>query len=334
MVKPFLYKAILVGALFILLVGSLSCSKTETPKQLMPVTLGSVLLEPSLPVFVAEDQGFFRQNGLRLTLKYYDVGLHAAEGVLNGEVNLSTPVSEYVLVGKVLAKNDLQTIGSIDSVDYAFVVGRQDRGVRQIEDLKGKKIGVVRGTILDFQLGRFMELHGMNINDVTLINGTLPQIEEALLRGEIDAAMTIPPFVGRTKGELGENAILWSAQNSQPFYSLIVGKEKWIKGHPDEVKRFLTAIEQAEKYIAEHPKEAKAILRKKLKFSDSETARVWSQNKFSLSIDQSLILAMEDEARWMIKNNLTSEKTVPDFIESTYLDGLRDVKPDAVSVIH
>ena len=41
-------------------------------------------------------------------------------------------------------------------VDYAFVVGRKDHGIKTIPDLKGKKIGVVRGTILDFQLGRFL----------------------------------------------------------------------------------------------------------------------------------------------------------------------------------
>ena len=60
---------------------------------------------------------------------------------------------------------------------------------------------------------------------------------------------------------------------------------------------------------------------------------VWSQNQFSLSLDQSLITAMEDEARWMIKNNLTTEKQVPDFLDYIYEDGLKAVKPEAVNII-
>jgi len=59
---------------------------------------------------------------------------------------------------------------------------------------------------------------------------------------------------------------------------------------------------------------------------------VWFQNQFSLSLDQSLILAMEDEARWMISNSLTTEKTVPNFLDYIYPDGLSAVKPGAVRI--
>lgn len=62
-------------------------------------------------------------------------------------------------------------------------------------------------------------------------------------------------------------------------------------------------------------------------------AAVWDKNQFSLSLDQSLILAMEDEARWMIKNNLTNEKNVPNFLDYIYEDGLKAVKPEAENVI-
>ena len=53
---------------------------------------------------------------------------------------------------------------------------------------------------------------------------------------------------------------------------------------------------------------------------------VWSQNQYSLSLDQSLIVAMEDEARWMISNGLTTEKQVPDFLNYIYEDGLKSDK--------
>ena len=61
--------------------------------------------------------------------------------------------------------------------------------------------------------------------------------------------------------------------------------------------------------------------------------KVWSQNQFSLSLDQSLILAMQDEAQWLISNNLTNATTVPNFINYVYRDGLKSVKPGAVNII-
>ena len=55
--------------------------------------------------------------------------------------------------------------------------------------------------------------------------------------------------------------------------------------------------------------------------------------QFSLSLNQSLVTATEDEARWMIKNKLTTEKTVPNFSDYIYEDALKPVKPEAVNII-
>ena len=71
----------------------------------------------------------------------------------------------------------------------------------------------------------------------------------------------------------------------------------------------------------------KLSYRKRMNFDDAYMEIIWPRYQFSLSLDQSLITAMEDEARWMIKNNLTSEKQVPDFLNYIYVDGLKAVKP-------
>ena len=42
---------------------------------------------------------------------------------------------------------------------------------------------------------------------------------------------------------------------------------------------------------------------------------------------------MEDEGRWMIDNNLTSEKTIPDFRGYIYTKGLEEVKPESLNII-
>jgi NitT/TauT family transport system substrate-binding protein len=42
---------------------------------------------------------------------------------------------------------------------------------------------------------------------------------------------------------------------------------------------------------------------------------------------------MEDEARWMIENKLTTKTTIPNFLDYLYLDGLLTVKPEAVNII-
>jgi NitT/TauT family transport system substrate-binding protein len=62
-------------------------------------------------------------------------------------------------------------------------------------------------------------------------------------------------------------------------------------------------------------------------------AGIWPQHHFSLALDQTTIVAMKDEAQWMISSNLTSEKTIPDFTNYIYIDGLKAIKPEAVNII-
>ena len=105
------------------------------------------------------------------------------------------------------------------------------------------------------------------------------------------------------------NAVVWSAQSNQPLYTQVISTDEWITKHPELIARFLKSLAQAEEYVNTHPAEAKAIVQKRLNLDAGYMDTVWQQNQFSLSLDQSLIMAMEDEARWMIKNNLTAEKT-------------------------
>jgi NitT/TauT family transport system substrate-binding protein len=74
-------------------------------------------------------------------------------------------------------------------------------------------------------------------------------------------------------------------------------------------------------------------MQKRLNYDGAYIEMVWPQYTFSLSLDQPLITAMEDETRWMISNNLTTEKQVPDFLNYIYEDGLKAVKPEAVKII-
>lgn len=313
--------------------GSGSCLPGGYSGPMESLTLGTVLLEPSGLIFVAEDQHLFTENGLNVTIQYYETGLSAANAMLTGETEMAGPVTEFVLVGKAFNEEKIQTVGSIDKVDYASIVARKDNGIEAASDLAGKRIGVARGTMLEFRLGRFLELHGMKISDIVLVDTALGKSAEAIASGELDAVLTVPPYTEAVKAKLGDTVVLWPAQGGQLSYQLIVAKTEWIEQHPQLIERFLNAISQAEEYVIQNPQEARRIVQQRMNLTENDIARIWSQNQFSLSLDQSLIVAMEDEARWMIANNLTAETQVPNFLDDIYVDGLDAVKPEAVNII-
>jgi NitT/TauT family transport system substrate-binding protein len=298
------------------------------------IPIGYSPFESTALLWIAEDQHFFSRNGLNVTLRKYDTGVGSLDGMLNGEANIAVGATEYPMVGRVFQKARIRTIGNIDKIEFIYLVGRKDRGIQKVSDLKGKKVGTTLRTIAHFYLGRFLNLHGMNMQDITLIDVKTPaEWMNAVVNGDIDAIATAQPYAYLAKDRLGANAVAWPAQGGQPLFALIISTDEWITKHPELVTRFLKSLAQAEEYLIRHPSESKTILQKKLNLDAAYIETVWSQNQYSLSLDQSLIAAMEDEARWMIRHNLTSEKQIPDFMNYIYVDGLKAIKPEAVNIL-
>ncbi|MDD5169935.1 MAG: NrtA/SsuA/CpmA family ABC transporter substrate-binding protein [Syntrophales bacterium] len=297
------------------------------------VNLGFVGGESASALYIADELGIFTGSGINVVLHPFEAGLDSYNAMLKGEVDVSGP-TEYVIAGGVFRRERIRVISTIVKVDVISIMGRKDHGIDNPSDLAGKRIGLARNTILEFYLGRFLDLHGMNIRDVTPVDMNYPVGVKSIKEGAVDAVLSLPPFYDSIKGFLGARVIDWSAQSGQSIFGVLTSTDDWITRNPDLVARLLMAIDQANLYIVQHPKEAKAIVQKRLNLDAASIDRAWQRNHYSLSLDHALLIAMEDEARWMIKNHLTREKTVPDFMKYIYLDGLKAVKPEAVNIIH
>jgi NitT/TauT family transport system substrate-binding protein len=325
---------LIITVLFTLLTvfGSSSCSKGDYSGKVETVTIGATPIELNALIYVADEQKFFTNNGVRVVFKDYDTGVAAVEGLLKGEVDVALTM-EFVIVGKSLQKQDVLSLATIDKAMIFYIIARADRGIKAAADLKGKRIGVPRQTITEFYLGRMLELKGLRMQQVTMVDSKASDPAGTIAGGDVDAVVTWEPHVTQIKQQMGNGVIIWSVQSGQMAYWSVVSTPRWVNKHPDLVRQFLNPLAQAEVYVSLHPKEAKTIVQKRLKYDDAYMAAIWPEHEFSLSLDQSLILAMEDEARWMIKNNLIRERTIPDFTNYFYIDGLKAIKPEAVNII-
>ncbi len=295
------------------------------------ITIGGVPYNASALIYIAEDRGYFDRNGLNVTMRDYNSAPSAMDGLLNDESDMAL-MSEYVVVGAAFKKENISVIGIIDKYHVVDLVGRKDKGIENVSDLKGKKIGVTRRSQLEFYLGRFLNLHGISLQDITLVDLPPPQYAQALTSGNVDAIIAWDLYTDQIQERSGSNVVIWPAQNSQSGYYLMACRDGWATGHPETINRFLKSIAQAEEYMIDHPNEAKAIVQKMLNYTDAYMATTWPNHQFSLTLDQSLLIAMNDEGRWMINNNITSEKTLPNFRDYIYTKGLEDVKPESVNI--
>lgn len=296
------------------------------------IRFGTVPTAASTLVYIAEERGFFAENRLQVSTKDYNTGMGTTEALLKGELDIAW-VAEFPFVHRTFAEEKISVIAVIGRFNEQVLFGRKDRGIHNVQDLKMKRIGIPRNTISEFYLGRFLELHGMSMRDVTLVDVPPPHSMEAITSGGIDGVIAWEPYSSRIRARLANGATPFPIQSGQPGYGTIACRNEWIKAYPQIVRRFLKALAKAEEYAAGNPDAARKIVRGRLSYDDSFSETIWSENQVALSLDQSLITAMEDEARWMIKNGLTTKEQVPDFLKYICEDVLKSVKSEAVSVI-
>ncbi len=74
-------------------------------------------------------------------------------------------------------------------------------------------------------------------------------------------------------------------------------------------------------------------MEKRLAYEDPYLSAVWPRHGFSLTLDFSLIAAMEDEARWLLPGMQSTTGEIPDFSALIYRDGLIATRPEGVNLM-
>jgi NitT/TauT family transport system substrate-binding protein len=322
---------IFIGIFIILVVIGISAGGCQG-QPVEKVTIATYLGEFSSLVFVAENQGYFIDNGLDTTITEYETGLGPVQAVLAGDADFAT-AAEFVLVSNSFNHEDLKALSTINLANAIELVARKDRGINNLTDLKGKKIAIPQKTQAEFFLGSFLILNNLSIDDIEVINMKPSELVEAISDGTVDAAMIWEPNVYEIKNRLGDNAITFPGQSGQDFFFLIIGDGKKIKDNPLVAERLLNALLKAEMFVNNNPIETQNIISQRTNLDKDYLKTVWQKNNFILSMPQALIVAVEDEARWVITNKLTDKTEVPNYLDYIYYDALEEVKPEAVGII-
>ncbi len=324
----------LVAVIIVVLIvaGTLIYLNINNPatSNLEQVSVTDVQVVFSSILYVAEEQGYFTQNGLNVTFPKYPTSEAGFIDLSNGKVDF-VQSSEYPIVRAVFDNRDIAVVATIDKADLVNLIGRKDHGIEDISDIVGKRIGVGKGTIREFYLGRYLDLNGMSIQDVTIVNLSLQESVNAVANGTIDAVVT-PDTVwyNRVMAELGSNGVAFPIQAGQPVFTELVCRSDYIANHSETITKLLRALNMAEEFIINHPAESQVIVEKRLNFTNADLG--WEHYRFSLSLDLPLLTAMRDEAQWMVNNKLTNQTQIPDFTNYIYTDALKLVKPDSVTI--
>lgn len=167
-------------------------AKAETVKIALPVAS----LE-SLPIYIAQENGYFKKHGVDVDVITSRGGGEAMKAYIAGDVNIVA--TGFPEVGLMRAKGVDVELFFAQTARVPFgMIARKDEGIKTVADLKGKTVAVTSPGSLTSNLARyFVKQAGLDPDkDVSFVSvGGGGEILGALKSKRADAAMLFEPFV-------------------------------------------------------------------------------------------------------------------------------------------
>jgi sulfonate transport system substrate-binding protein len=282
---------------------------------------------------IALAKEYFEMEGLEVTPIFLSSGKAALEEVLAGKADAAT-VAETPLMFAIMNGQKVSIITSIQTTNTnAAIVARKDRGIAAPRDLKGKRIGVTAGTAAEFFLDVFLTDHDISRQEVTVVNLKPDKTTTALVKGDVSAVSTWSPYKSQTQKKLGDKGITFIDEDIYTQFFTIVVAQEYARHNPSGVRKILRALIRAESFVSRDQAETQRIVAELRRIDITSLNDMWKGSTYGVSLDQSLLLALEDESAWAVKSGLTDMRAIPNYLDFISLDGLASVKPIAVRLV-
>ena len=315
------------------LLAAAAALATPLPGVAAPLTLAVAQTPMSLPLFVAQHQGYFAAEGLELRMVECVSGARCLAEVLDGSADLATSAGTPIVL-RSFGRSDFVVIGTFATTpeDTKLLV-RKSAGLRQPSQLAGRRIGVTFGTSGQFFLESYLMLHGLDPAQVVAVNLAPQEMSQALAAGRVDAVAVFEPHAWRTVQAQAGDVLQLSGTGVYHVTFNLVAARRLAGARDAELTSLLRAVERAERLIQEQPRVAQRILRERLGGDQRFVDWVWPGLRFRLGLEQSLLTTLENEARWALRRGHVAGSRVPNYLRLLHSAPLKAMSPESVGVV-
>ncbi|MEK7463774.1 MAG: ABC transporter substrate-binding protein [Patescibacteria group bacterium] len=246
-------KIISIVVIAILIIGGITLSINEKSAEQV-VRFGYLPAVHALPLFVAQEKGYFAEQGIRAEITKFEAPNQIIDALISGHIDMALAAATGITaIAESKNPNSLKVFavagGDKEHIAEAILVGK-DSSIASIADLKGKKVGVLPGIQWKTIARNIFLKNSLDIDkDLTLVELAIPLQAQALASKQIDALLAIEPVI-TVADSLDISKILVKSPNlvyvSDPFYAGVGNVSvKFVNENPESLKKALTALEMA-----------------------------------------------------------------------------------------
>ncbi len=271
--------------------------------------------------FVAEKLGYFKDAGLDVELIQFSYGPPIIEAFTSKDVDFGL-LGDLPAYSGIVNGVDLKIIGTYSSSTKSKgLLVRDDANIKELSDLKGKKISVPFGSNSQPLLYLYLEKGGVTEEDVEIINLSFTDSVTSIIAGDIQAAVVGEPQLSLASAEGNGVSIFADSTGLKLFVNPIIGRGEFTEKYPELTAKFLGALEKAAEYATENVDEAAAIAAGATEIDEFAVKANLTKNELYLALPQEKIDALVTGAEQAYEFELIKEKIdVLSYIDTSYLE--------------
>ena len=312
-------------ALGLLLVALLGWSSPAWAQTRMTIATG---VDPVFSAYyVAQEAGLFKKHGLDVRINTGPSGSAMVSFLVNGQIESAFGSEIAGVANHNLDPNVVMVAQATRLVRWIAVVGRN---IDTLDQLKGKKVGVARGSGGEVFWLAMLDKLKLNAADYTVVNVEAPEMVAALERGNIDAYAVWEPWVTRGLAAVKNTKVLRDQEGILEQGVYIYMNRGWIQKNPAPAEAFMRALVEATEIINKDRQRAARDVSAFLKSLDPPLVeQLMTKLRFEMVLDDFTInLFRLAESQLKQQNKLTKPLDYGAFV---YPDLLRKVLPDKVN---
>lgn len=301
-----------------------SCGKEghtgESEAETVHLNIAKQMVPGYMPLYIMEDgkwlETAYEKAGYQITVTYteFESGPPENEAFATDQMDVgvmgNVPAISGIAAGQKrdiigIAYNGEQTLGILVSPEAEL---------SSVEELRGKKVGIVIGSIAQDFLHAILENAGLSMEDVTLVNLGISEMEAALSGGQVDALAVWNPTMLKLC-EDGTGKLLADGSGVYAGENVIVARQEYLEQNPEVIAIFMDQYEKAVDELLNNMDEYAEKYASVTGLSPELLKKTWESSRFPVWLSEKDAAELEQTAQFLYEQKLIgSEVEVSEYL--------------------
>jgi NitT/TauT family transport system substrate-binding protein len=237
-----------------------------------------------LPVYVTQDKGFFKDQGLDVLVVMFNAGATNLQALIGGDVQIMAGAVPETVLARASGM-DIKNFWAISNLMPFQIYGATS--FKSLKEAKGKKFAISRfGSLSEFLTRSSLRQYGVDAKEVTMLQiGATPARFTALAGGIVDATVLWFPVTERAKAT--GLTKLYDLKELYPDWTNVgfIARESWLAKEKEQAVKFLRAYQRGVRHTRENRDDGIKALRKYVQLDAAEAAAGYDEYRDSFPLD-------------------------------------------------